>query len=335
MSNAIYQVPVPHNEPVFDYAPGTSERAQLKNVLREMSSQQIEIPLVIGGEEVRTGNVGQAVMPHDHGHVLATYHKAGPAEVERAVAAAREAWEDWSRMPWEARAALFLKAADILTCRRRSEINAAAMLDLSKTAHQSEIDAVAELADYWRYNPYYMMEIMQPQPANVPSVWNMTEQRPLEGFVFAISPFNFASIAANLPSAPAMMGNTVVWKPASSAVYSGYHLMRLMQAAGLPPGVINFLPGDGGTVGEPLLTHTDLAGVHFTGSTGTFHRIGQTEVCHLWNLIAEGTREGEVYRTLLEKLDEIRFLPGMIIADDPKELLSSSREIVSALSKVI
>lgn len=276
MSNAMYQVPVPHNEPVFDYAPGTPERAQLKNALREMSSQQIEIPLIIGGEEVRTGNVGQAVMPHNHGHVLATYHKAGPAEVERAIAAAREAWEDWSRMPWEARAALFLKAADILTCRRRAEINAAAMLDLSKTANQSEIDAVAELADYWRYNPYYMMQIMQPQPANVPSVWNMTEQRPLEGFVFAITPFNFASIAANLPSAPAMMGNTVIWKPASSAIYSGYHLMRLMQDAGLPPGVINFLPGDGGTVGEPLLTHTDLAGVHFTGSTNTFRHIWQT-----------------------------------------------------------
>jgi 1-pyrroline-5-carboxylate dehydrogenase len=276
VSNAIFQVPVPRNEPVLDYAPGTAERAQLKNTLRRMSQQQIEIPLIIGGEEVHTGNLGRAVMPHNHGHVLATYHKAGPGEVERAVEAARRAWEEWSRMPWEARAAVFLKAADILTCRRRAEINAAAMLDLSKTAHQSEIDAVAELADYWRYNPYYMMQIMQPQPVNVPSVWNMAEQRPLEGFVFAASPFNFASIAANLPSAPAMMGNTVIWKPASAAVYSGYHLMRLMLDAGLPPGVINFLPGDGGTVGEPLLVHRDLAGVHFTGSTGTFQRIWQT-----------------------------------------------------------
>jgi 1-pyrroline-5-carboxylate dehydrogenase len=275
MSNAIFQVPVPVNEPVSDYAPGTSERAQLKNALREIAGQQIEIPLVIGGEEVRTGDTGRAVMPHDHGHLLATYHKAGADQVQRAIEAANAAWPEWSRMPWEDRAAIFLKAADILTCRRRAEINAAAMLDLSKTAHQSEIDAVAELADFWRFNPYYMMQIMQPQPGSVPSVWNMTEQRPLEGFVFAATPFNFASIAGNLPAAPAMMGNTVVWKPASSAVYIAYQIMRVLEEAGLPPGVVNFIPGDGAAVGDPVLAHPDLAGVHFTGSTRVFQSIWQ------------------------------------------------------------
>lgn len=276
MSNAIFQVPVPQNEPVFHYAPGTPERADLKNALRELARQQLEIPLIIGGERVRTGNTGVAVMPHNHRHVLGTYHKAGEAEVQRAVAAARTAWRDWSRMPWEARAAIFLKAADILTCRRRAQLNAAAMLDLSKTAHQSEIDVVAELADFWRFNPYYMMQIMQPQPGSIPSVWNMIEHRPLEGFVFAATPFNFASIAGNLPSAPAMMGNAVVWKPASSAVYVAYHIMRVFEEAGLPPGVINFLPGDGAAVGDPILAHPDLAGIHFTGSTRTFQGIWHT-----------------------------------------------------------
>ncbi|HSJ58295.1 MAG TPA: L-glutamate gamma-semialdehyde dehydrogenase [Anaerolineae bacterium] len=276
MANSMFQVPVPHNEPVFDYEPGSPVRAELKSTLNDLAEKQIEIPLIIGGEEVRTGNVGQAVMPHDHGHVLATYHKAGEAEVQRAIETAREAWHDWSRLPWETRSAVLLKAADILTCRRRAEINAAAMLDLSKTAHQSEIDAVAEMADFWRYNPYYAMQIMEPQPRNVPSVWNMTEQRPLEGFVLALTPFNFVSIAGNLPTAPALMGNTVLWKPASSAVYSGYFVMRLLMDAGFPPGVINFVPGDGAAVGNPVLASPHLAGVHFTGSTGTFQHIWRT-----------------------------------------------------------
>jgi 1-pyrroline-5-carboxylate dehydrogenase len=273
MSSAIFQVPVPQNEPVLEYAPGTAERANLKRALREQAGRRLEIPLIIGGEEIWTGKTGQAVMPHDHEHVLATYHRAGESEVARAIDASAAAWQEWSRMPWQARAAIFLKAADILTCQRRDEMNAAAMLDLSKTAHQAEIDVVAELADFWRFNPYFMMQIMQPQPASVPSVWNMTEQRPLEGFVFAASPFNFASIAGNLASAPAMMGNTVVWKPASSAIYTAYHIMRVLHEAGLPPGVINFLPGDGATVGASILAHRDLAGIHFTGSTGVFQGI--------------------------------------------------------------
>jgi 1-pyrroline-5-carboxylate dehydrogenase len=276
MSNAIFQVPLPQNEASLEYAPGTQERRDLKASLRQLSGQQIEIPLIIGGKETLTGDIGTCVMPHNHHHTLGTYHKAGIKEVQQAIIAARAAWLQWSRMPWEARAAIFLKAADILTCQQRSALNAAAMLDLSKTAHQSEIDIISELGDFWRFNPYYMMQIMQSQPRNVPSVWNMSEQRALEGFVFAVTPFNFASIAGNLPTAPAMMGNTVLWKPASSAVYTAHHLMCILKQAGLPDGVINFLPGDGGTVGDPVLSNPDLAGVHFTGSTGTLHGIWQT-----------------------------------------------------------
>jgi 1-pyrroline-5-carboxylate dehydrogenase len=245
----------------------------LEDALLDLSRQEIEIPLIIGGTEVRTGNIGRVVTPHDHSHVLGNFHKAGEAEVRLAVEAARAAWQEWGHMPWEARAAIFLKAAEILTCRRREQVNAATMLDLSKTAHQSEIDAIAELADFWRFNPYYMMQIMQPQPGSIPSVWNMIEHRPLEGFVFAATPFNFASIAGNLPSAPAMMGNTVIWKPASSAVYTAFHIMRVLEEAGLPPGVINFLPGDGSAVGDRILAQPDLAGIHFTGSTPVFQGI--------------------------------------------------------------
>jgi 1-pyrroline-5-carboxylate dehydrogenase len=229
MSNFIFQVPCPQNEPPWEYAPGTPERAEIKAAITELSTQQVEIPLIIGGKEVRTGHMGQCVMPHAHSHVLGTYHKASEREVLQAVEAAQDAWQEWSSMPWEARAAILLKAADILTCRQRTLMNAAAMLDLSKTVHQSEIDMIAELADFWRFNPFYMMEIMQPQPRNMPNVWNMTEHRPLEGFVFAVTPFNFASIAGNLPTAPAMMGNTVIWKPASSAVYTAYHIMRVLE----------------------------------------------------------------------------------------------------------
>ena len=309
MANSIFQVPVPENEAVVDYAPRTPERGKLVAALNELSTKQIEIPLIIGGEEVRTGNTGQAVMPHDHGHVLATYHKAGEAEVKRAIEAARAAWMDWSRLPWETRAAVLLKAADILTCRRRAQMNAVAMLDLSKTVHQSEIDMIAELADFWRYNPYYLMQIMEPQPRNAPSVWNMTEQRPLEGFVFAATPFNFASIAGNLPTAPAMMGNTVLWKPASSAVYSGYHIMRLLQDAGLPPGVINFLPGDGAAVGNPILSHPDLAGVHFTGSTNTFR--------HIWRTVGENVAGYRSYPRVVGETGGKDFVVAHTSADVP------------------
>jgi len=281
MSNAIPEVPAPQNEPTLSYAPGSPEREAVAQALAGISGRRQEIPLVIGGERVFTGRTAECLIPHDHRRSLGTYHKAGSEETQRAIAAARRAWPDWSRMPWEARAAVFLKAADILTCRRRAEINAAAMLDLSKTVHQAEIDAVDELADYWRFDPYFMMQIMRPQPLSVPSVWNMVEQRPLEGFVFAVTPFNFASIAGHLPSAPAMMGNTVIWKPASVAVATAYAIFRVLEEAGLPPGVINFVPGDGPEVGGPALAHPDLGGVNFTGSTAVLRDIWRTVAAHL------------------------------------------------------
>ncbi|MGQ9600288.1 MAG: L-glutamate gamma-semialdehyde dehydrogenase [Anaerolineae bacterium] len=309
MSNAIFQVPIPVNEPVLEYAPGTPERETLQCALRDLVAQQVDIPLIIAGEEVRTGNTGLAVMPHDYRHTLGVYHKAGPAEALRAVAAAKTAWQDWSRMPWEARAAIFLKAADLLSCRHRADVNAVAMLDLSKTAHQSEIDSIAELADYWRYNPYYMMQIMQSQPGVMPSVWNMIEQRPLEGFVFAITPFNFVSIAGNLPTAPAMMGNTVIWKPASSAVYSAYQIMRLLEEAGLPPGVINFLPGDSAQVSAPLLEHPDLAGVHFTGSTQVFQSI--------WHKVGTNIARFRSYPRIVGETGGKGFIIAHVSADVP------------------
>ena len=276
MANAIFQVPLPHNEPTLDYAPRSPERADVQAALARLAKKQVEIPAVIGEEKVLTRRTGQIVTPHDHRHVLGVYHKASAADARRAVEAARTVWPEWSRTPWHVRAAIFLKAADILTCRRRAEMNAAAMLDLSKTVHQAEIDIVDELADYWRFNPYYMMQIMQPQPASLASVWNMVEHRPLEGFVFAVTPFNFASIAGNLPTAPVMMGNTVVWKPASSAVYTAFAIFQVLEEAGLPPGVINFVPGDGAEVGAAVLSEPDLAGVHFTGSTATLRDIWRT-----------------------------------------------------------
>ena len=309
MSNAIFQVPAPRNEPVVDYAPGSPERRTLVREIDRLRSQEIEIPLIIGGEEVWTGVTGQVVMPHDYHHVLGTYQKAGRAEVLRAVEASRAAWHDWGRMPWEARAAVFLKAAEILTCRWREEMNATAMLDLGKTIHQAEIDAVDELADYWRFNPYYMMQIMQPQPPSIPSVWNMIEQRPLEGFVFAATPFNFASIAGNLPTAPAMMGNTVIWKPASSAVYTAYFIMRVLEEAGLPPGVINFLPGDGQTVGDVALTHPDLAGMNFTGSTATFQG--------MWKMVGANIERYHNYPRLVGETGGKDFVVAHASADLP------------------
>jgi 1-pyrroline-5-carboxylate dehydrogenase len=276
MSNAFFHVPTPVNEPVRPYGPGSPDRAALKRRLDEMLGEQVEIPLVIGGREVRTGNTAQAVCPHDHGHVLATYHQAGAKEVEEAARAAREAWHAWSETPWEERAAVFLRAADLLAGPWRATSNAATMLNQSKTVFQAEIDAACELIDFWRFNPYYAEVIYRDQPISPPGNWNRVEYRPLEGFVFAVSPFNFTSIGGNLPSSPALMGNTVLWKPASSAVFSNYQLLRVMMAAGLPPGVINFVPGRASQVGDPALAHPDFAGIHFTGSTPVFHDMWKT-----------------------------------------------------------
>jgi 1-pyrroline-5-carboxylate dehydrogenase len=269
-------VPPPVNEPVKAYAPGSPEKAELKARLKSMAAERVEIPLIIGGLEVRSGERATAVMPHEHRHVLADWHKASREHVAQAVEAAAHAHAEWSRWPWEDRAAVFLKAADLLAGRWRATLNAATMLGQSKTAFQAEIDSAAELIDFWRFNPAYAQELYGEQPLSGPGMWNQLEYRPLEGFVYAVTPFNFTSIAGNLPTAPALMGNTVVWKPASSAVLSAFYIQRLLEEAGLPPGVINFVPGDSAAISEILLSHRDLAGVHFTGSTGVFNSMWKT-----------------------------------------------------------
>ena len=274
--NGHFRVPDPVNEPVLSYAPGTPERAAVKTRIAEMSSEEIEIPILIGGNEVRTGDVGTQVIPHKHGHVLARWHKAGAAEVEKAVVAAGEAHREWASWSFSERAAVFLRAADLLAGSWRNTVNAATILNQSKTVHQAEIDAACELIDFWRFNLHFAEAIYSDQPRSSAGMWNRLDYRPLEGFVFAVTPFNFTSIAGNLPTAPAIMGNTVVWKPASSTVYSGYYLARLLEAAGLPPGVINFVPGSGGSVGAPAMAHPDLAGIHFTGSTDVFQGMWET-----------------------------------------------------------
>jgi len=274
--NGVVKIPFPSNEPVYSYAPGTVEREAIKAQLRKMLSEEIEIPLIIGGKEVRTGNLADCLCPHDHKHRLARYHKAGPAEIEMAVEEAKKAWVDWSEMDWVSRAAIFLRAAELLATKYRYILNAATMLGQSKTVHQAEIDSACELIDFYRFNPYYMSQIYSQQPDSSPITWNYMEYRALEGFVFAVTPFNFTSIAGNLPTSPALMGNTVLWKPASSAVYSAYFLTQLWKEAGLPGGVINFIPGPGRYVGDPVLEKTQLAGIHFTGSTSTFQDMWKT-----------------------------------------------------------
>jgi len=276
--SGIRRVPPPVNEPVKAYAPGSPERRSLQARLASMAADRADIPLIIGGDDVRTGDVARAVMPHDHRHVLADWHRAGPEHVEQAIEAAAAAHREWSLWPWEERAAVFLRAADLLATTWRDTLNAATMLGQSKTVHQAEIDSAAELTDFWRFNPHYAQELYAEQPLS-PSgsgAWNTMDHRPLEGFVYAITPFNFTAIGGNLPTAPALMGNTVVWKPSAGAVLSSYYIMRLLEAAGLPPGVINFVPGNPVAITAELLGHRELAGVHFTGGTDVFNNMWQT-----------------------------------------------------------
>ena len=278
MANAIFNVQLPPNEPVKNYAPGLQEKAALKAKLDEMSKQTIDIPVIIGGKEIRTGDTDDCVMPHDHKHILGKYHKAGTKEVNDAIASSMKAHKDWSRMDWQDRVSVFLKAADLLSQTEwRYILNAATMLGQSKNVFQADIDSAAELTDFFRFNAYYAMKIYQEQPLHSPvGVWNRMEYRPLEGFIFAVAPFNFTSICGNLPTAPALMGNVALLKPASSAVYSAYWIMKLLETAGLPEGVINFVPGSGSKVGNPVMDSEHFAGIHFTGSTSVFQGMWKT-----------------------------------------------------------
>jgi len=270
-THAVFTPPPAENEPIHDYAPGSPERLRLQRRLEQMRNERLDIPLIIGGKEIRTGDTKPAVMPHNKEHVLADVHQGTAEHVQMAVDAAATAWEDWSRWPWEERAAVVLRAAELLSGPWRDTLNAATMLGQSKTAHQAEIDAACESIDFFRFNVEFMHRVYREQPKSSKGVWNRMEYRPLEGFVFAVSPFNFTAIAANLTSSPALMGNVVVWKPAGTAMLSAYYLMRLFQEAGLPDGVINLVYGPGATIGDAALSSRHLAGIHFTGSTPVFN----------------------------------------------------------------
>jgi 1-pyrroline-5-carboxylate dehydrogenase len=285
--NSIFVLERPKNEPILSYAPGTKEREELLSKLEELSSKEIEIPLIIGGKEIKTGNLGKCIMPHDHKHVLAHYHIAGEKEIEMTIDAAMKAKEEWESYSYVDRISIFLKAAELLSTTWRNTLNAAAMLDLGKNVYQAEIDSACELIDFFRFNSYYATKIYTEQPQSSKGVLNRMEYRALDGFIFAVPPFNFASISGNLPTAPAIMGNTVLWKPASSAVYTAYFIMKLLQEAGLPDGVINFIPGPGSKVGEIVFSNPNFGGVHFTGSVNTFNS--------MWEMIGKNIRNYKSY----------------------------------------
>ncbi|HYG03858.1 MAG TPA: L-glutamate gamma-semialdehyde dehydrogenase [Chryseosolibacter sp.] len=276
MPKGVYHVPVPKNEPVLSYAPGSRERKLLKKALEEARSKELDIPMYIGGQEIRSGNKKKLSPPHDHKHVLGYFHQGDRDHVAQAVQAALNAKELWANMGWEHRASIFLKAAELLAGPYRYKINAATMLGQSKNAYQAEIDSACELIDFLRFNVYFMSQIYQDQPESSPGVWNRIEYRPLEGFTFALTPFNFTAIAGNLPTSMAMMGNTVVWKPANTQIYAANVIMEVLKKAGVPDGVINLVYAGGPTVGEVIFNHRDFAGLHFTGSTGVFQGMWKT-----------------------------------------------------------
>jgi 1-pyrroline-5-carboxylate dehydrogenase len=289
--NAARRVPSPVNEPIRSYAPGSPERAELKARLASMANEHVDIPLIIGGQEIRTGKTQQSVMPFKHKHVLATYHMAEPKHIQMAIKAAMAARREWSGWSFEDRAAVLLKAAELLATTERATVNAATMLGQAKTAFQTEIDAACELIDFWRFNVSYAQELYHEQPISSAGVWNQLEYRPLEGFVYAVSPFNFTAIGGNLSTAPVLMGGVSIWKPASSAMLSAYYVMRVLEAAGMPPGVINFLPGSAGMITDGLLGSPDLAGIHFTGSTEVFQ--------HMWKTVGANIAKYKSYPRLV------------------------------------
>ena len=293
MNNYLYNFTEAINEPIYDYEPESPEREELLKELKFQSSQKLEIPCIIGGKEIKTGDTADVVMPHNHGHVLATYHKAGPKEIQMAIDAAMEAKKEWQNMPWQERASIFLKAAELLGTKYRMVLNAATMLNQSKTPIQAEIDAACELIDFWNFNVKFMSEIYSNQPESTTGLLNRLEYRPLEGFVFAVSPFNFTSIAGNLATAPALMGNTTLWKPASSSVLSGYYLMQLYKEAGVPDGVINFIPSKGSVVGKEVFGNKNFGGIHFTGSTAVFKTMWKEIVKNIDNYISYPRIVGE------------------------------------------
>jgi 1-pyrroline-5-carboxylate dehydrogenase len=307
MASALFTTPIPDNEPVLSFAPGTAERESLKKKLAELAGRQFDIPLIIDGREVRTGDTSNYVMPHDHGHVLATWHKGGPKEIEAAIESSQRAWKEWSRWPWEERAAVLLKAADLLAGPWRDTVNAATMLGQSKTAHQAEIDAACELIDFWRFNCHFAEDIYSEQPMSGPGIWNRIEQRALEGFVYAITPFNFTSIAGNLPAAPVLMGGVSLWKPSRTSIYSNYFVMKLLQEAGLPDGVINFVIGDSAALTDVILPSPHFAGIHYTGSTEVF--------LMLWQKMSENLRLYKNYPRIVGETGGKDFIVAHASAD--------------------
>jgi len=289
--SGVMQLPPPTNEPVLSYAPGSPERAALKAALATVGGETLEIPIVIGGQEIRTGKTVDVVSPHCHDRVLARVHQADSATIARGIQAAAAAYRDWSTWRFEERAAVFLKAADLLAGPWRQVLNGATMLGQSKTAFQAEIDAACELIDFWRWNVAFAERLYREQPVSAPGMWNRIDHRPLEGFIYAITPFNFTAIGGNLPTAPALMGNVVLWKPAASASLSNYYILKLLETSGLPPGVINFVPGEAQQVSGMLLADRALAGIHFTGSTEVFQL--------LWRSVADRLPEYATYPRLV------------------------------------
>lgn len=317
MSNAYFNVQEPVNEPYLDYAPGSEERKALKEVLKELQSEQIDIHAIINGKEVKTDRTEEVVMPHNHGHKLGTVHLCGEKETNQAIEGALEARKKWAEMPWEERVAIFQKAADIITGPKRFLMNATTMMAQSKTPQQSEIEAVGELADFFRFNAWYLTRIYKDQPYSPDGMWNRMEYRPLEGFVFAVTPFNFTAIAGNLPAAPVMCGNVAIWKPSTESVYSSWYVMQVLKEAGLPDGVIQFLPGEGADVGDPAIESEHLAGLHFTGSTATFN--------HLWKKIGENIDKYKTYPRIVGETGGKDFMFAHSSADVDRLVISTIR----------